>query len=29
MFYQDPNFVEQADHLASALRDRNPGLGIE
>jgi len=29
MFYQNPNLVEQADHLAQDLRDHNPGLGIE
>ena len=29
MFYQNPNFVDQADQLAKRLRDHNPGLGVE
>jgi len=29
MFYQNPAMVAQAEQLAQALRDQNPGLGIE
>jgi hypothetical protein len=29
MFYQNPALVAQADQLASALRQQNPGLGVD
>jgi len=29
MFYQNPTLVTQAEDLAKALRDHNPGIGIE
>jgi len=29
MFYQNSNLVTEADHRAKALREKNPGIGIE
>ena len=29
MFYQNPALVDQAEQLSKALRDRNPGMGID